>query len=58
MLERCTTLQLPAKKMKSIFQKYLLFETAHGDEERLDAVRRKALDYVESKTSAAADDDA
>lgn len=57
-LERCTTLQLPAKKMKSIFQKYLLFETAHGDEERLDAVRRKALDYVESKTSAAADDDA
>ncbi|XP_057371391.1 protein RRP5 homolog [Daphnia carinata] len=52
-LERCITLQLPAKKMKTIFQKFLEFETHHGDEERQDYVRKKALDYVESKTEVA-----
>ncbi len=51
-LERCITLQLPAKKMKTIFQKFLEFETHHGDEEKQDYVRKKALDYVESKTEA------
>lgn len=50
MLERCITLQLPAKKMKTIFQKFLEFETHHGGPERQDYVRQKALDYVESKT--------
>lgn len=38
--------------MKSIFQKFLEFETHHGDEERQDYVRKKALDYVESKSGA------
>ena len=52
-LERCITLQLPAKKMKTIFSKFLEFETHHGDAERQDYVRKKALDYVESKTEAA-----
>lgn len=49
-LERCITLQLPAKKMKTIFQKFLEFETHHGDDEKQDYVRKKALEYVESKT--------
>uniref|UniRef100_A0A0P6D669 Programmed cell death protein pre-rrna processing protein rrp5 n=1 Tax=Daphnia magna TaxID=35525 RepID=A0A0P6D669_9CRUS len=54
-LERCITLQLPAKKMKTIFQKFLEFETHHGDEDRQGYVRKKALDYVESKTDVADD---
>ena len=49
-LERCIMLQLPAKKMKTLFQKFLEFESAHGSEERQTYVRQKALDYVESKT--------
>lgn len=52
-LERCVTLQLPAKKMKSIFQKFLDFETHHGSEERKDYVRQKALEYVEAKSNSA-----
>jgi rRNA biogenesis protein RRP5 len=52
-LERTITLQLPAKKMKTLFQKFLEFETAHGDQDRLDYVRRKALEYVESKSAVA-----
>ena len=49
-LERCITLQLPAKKMKTIFQKFLEFETHCGDSERQDYVREKALEYVASKS--------
>lgn len=39
--------------MKTIFQKFLEFETHHGDEDRQGYVRKKALDYVESKTDVA-----
>ena len=35
--------------MKSIFQKFIDFETTHGDDDRRDYVRQKALQYVESK---------
>lgn len=50
-MERCITLQLPAKKMKTIFQKFLDFESQHGSEERKDYVRQKALEYVEAKSN-------
>lgn len=51
-LERSITLQLPAKKMKTMFQKFLEFETQHGSEERQNYVRQKALEYVEAKSEA------
>ena len=49
-LERCITLQLPAKKMKTLFEKFQAFEKLHGDQTRLDYVRLKALEYVEAKS--------
>ena len=39
--------------MKTLFQKFLEFETRHGSEERQTYVRQKALEYVESKTETA-----
>lgn len=36
--------------MKTLFEKFLVFETHHGDETRQDYVRQKALEYVEAKS--------
>ena len=47
--ERMIQLNLQPKKMKFFFKKYLEFEQAHGDQHRVDQVRKKALEYVESK---------
>lgn len=35
--------------MKFFFKKYLEFETSNGDQHTIDKVRKKALQYVESK---------
>ena len=35
--------------MKTLFKRYVDFETAHGDPASVDRARRKALEYVESK---------
>lgn len=48
-LERMIQLNLPPKKMKFIFKKYMDFETNNGDQFKVDRIRKKALDYVESK---------
>lgn len=48
-LERMILLNLQPKKMKLFFKKYLEFEQAHGDQQKVDRIRKKALDYVESK---------
>ena len=47
--ERMIQLNLQPKKMKFFFKKYLEFETTHGDQQTIDKVRKKALNYVESK---------
>ena len=52
--DRMVLLNLQPKKMKAIFKKYLDFETSHGDAQGVDRVRKKALEYVESKFGAAA----
>ncbi|KAL2653093.1 hypothetical protein R1flu_021221 [Riccia fluitans] len=47
--ERAVTLELQAKKMKSLFKRYLDFEKSQGDEGRVEYVKAKAMEYVESK---------
>jgi hypothetical protein len=32
-----------------LFKKYLDYEKAHGDEERIEHVKRKAMEYVDTK---------
>ncbi|XP_074591876.1 rRNA biogenesis protein RRP5-like [Curcuma longa] len=48
LFERVTCLSLPPKKMKFLFKKYLEYEKAHGDEETIEHVKKRALEYVES----------
>eukprot|EP00268_Persea_americana_P004314 TRINITY_DN1135_c1_g1_i2.p1 TRINITY_DN1135_c1_g1~~TRINITY_DN1135_c1_g1_i2.p1 ORF type:complete len:1393 (+),score=282.83 TRINITY_DN1135_c1_g1_i2:3381-7559(+) len=51
LFERATCLSLPPKKMKFLFKKYLEYEKSCGDEERIESVKRKAMEYVESSLS-------
>lgn len=48
LFERAISLCLPPKKMKFLFKKYLEYEKTIGDEERIESVKKKALDYAES----------
>ncbi|KAL2664255.1 hypothetical protein AAZV13_02G147900 [Glycine max] len=48
LFERAVSLSLPPKKMKFLFKKYLYYEKSQGDEERIESVKRKAMEYVES----------
>jgi len=43
--------------MKSLFKKYWEFEQTHGDQIKVDAVRKKALEYLEKQNVHVADDD-
>ena len=45
-------MNLSAKRMKSIFKKYLDFETKYGDDSTVSQVKQKAIAYVESQTVA------
>ena len=47
--ERMIMLGLSPKKMKSLFKKYWEFEQKQGDETKADAVRKKALEYLEKQ---------
>ncbi|KAI5068389.1 hypothetical protein GOP47_0016734 [Adiantum capillus-veneris] len=49
LFERITSLELPPKKMKFLFKKYLEYEKSHGDEERVEYVKGKAMQYVETR---------
>ncbi|KAL3684900.1 hypothetical protein R1sor_002922 [Riccia sorocarpa] len=49
LFERVVTLELQAKKMKSLFKRYLDFEKSQGDPERMEYVKAKAMEYVETK---------
>ncbi|XP_044501490.1 rRNA biogenesis protein RRP5 [Mangifera indica] len=48
LFERATSLSLPPKKMKFLFKKYLEYEKSVGDESRIEYVKQKAMEYVES----------
>jgi rRNA biogenesis protein RRP5 len=47
LLERATSLQLPPKKMKLLFRRWLEYEQGRGDEAGVEAVKQKAMAYVE-----------
>ena len=49
LLERATHLELNPKSMKFLFKRYLDFERAAGDRERVEHVKRRAMEYVSSK---------
>ncbi|KAK4432202.1 rRNA biogenesis protein RRP5 [Sesamum alatum] len=48
LFERAISLSLPPKKMKFLFKKYLEYEKSVGDEERIESVKKKAMEYVEN----------
>ncbi|XP_040569759.1 protein RRP5 homolog [Lepeophtheirus salmonis] len=52
LFERMITLNLQPKKMKAIFKKYIDFETLQNDDFKVDRIKKKALEYVESKVGA------
>lgn len=47
-LERAAGQKLPARKMKTIFTKYIQFETKYGDEDSVNKVRQMASEYVKT----------
>lgn len=47
LFERAVSLSLSLKKMKFLFRKYLDYEKSQGDEERIEYVKRKALEYAD-----------
>ncbi|OIV89511.1 hypothetical protein TanjilG_20430 [Lupinus angustifolius] len=51
LFERAISLSLPPKKMKFLFKKYLEYEKSQGDEERIESVKGKAMEYVERTVS-------
>jgi rRNA biogenesis protein RRP5 len=46
--ERCISLSMKPKKMKFFFKRFLDFEIKQGSAERIDYVKTKAQEYVES----------
>ncbi|KAJ0242497.1 S1 domain-containing protein [Hirschfeldia incana] len=48
LFERAISLSLPPKKMKFLFKKFLEYEKATGDEERVEYVKQRAMEYADS----------
>lgn len=48
-LERACALTLPARKMKTLFKKYISFEEKYGSPEAVNRVTQLAADYVEKQ---------
>ncbi|WCJ34083.1 rRNA biogenesis protein RRP5 [Euphorbia peplus] len=48
LFERAICQSLPPKKMKFLFKKYLEYEKSLGDEERIESVKQKAMEYVQT----------
>lgn len=49
LFERVTCLDLPPKKMKFLFKKYLDYEKSQREESRIEYVKKKAMEFVSSK---------
>lgn len=47
LFERATHLQLPPRKMKFLFKRFLDYEKRHGDAAGAEHVKRRAMDFVE-----------
>lgn len=48
LFERCISMSLKPKKMKFFFKRYLEFEVKEGNQERIEYVKQKANEYVNS----------
>uniref|UniRef100_A0A7N0TNV2 rRNA biogenesis protein RRP5 n=1 Tax=Kalanchoe fedtschenkoi TaxID=63787 RepID=A0A7N0TNV2_KALFE len=48
LFERAISLSLKVEKMKFLFKKYLEYEKSMGDDERIEHVKMKAMEFVES----------
>ena len=46
MFQRAITLDLPPRKIKFFFKKFVAFETERGDPESVERVRQLARNYV------------
>lgn len=46
-MERMTSQKLPARKMKVLFKKWIEVEEKLGDEEQVERIRQRAVEYVE-----------
>ncbi|KAJ0173453.1 hypothetical protein K1T71_010602 [Dendrolimus kikuchii] len=46
-MERMTSLKLPARKMKVLFKKWIEVEEKLGDKELVEKIRQRAIEYVE-----------
>ena len=49
LFDRVTALNLSSKKMKHFFKRYLDYEKTEGDEEKVEYVKERARDYIQSK---------
>ncbi|GBP32386.1 Protein RRP5 homolog [Eumeta japonica] len=46
-MERMTSLKLPARKMKTLYKKWIEIEEKIGDTEQIERIRQKALEFIE-----------
>lgn len=46
-LERMTSLKLPARKMKILYKKWIEVEEKLGDEAQVETIRQKAMEFIE-----------
>ena len=53
LFERATHMQLPPKKMKFLFKRFLDFEKSHGDTAGVEHVKQAAREYVEANLAEA-----
>ena len=53
LFERATHMQLPPKKMKFLFKRFLDYEKAHGDAAGVEHVKQAAREYVEANLAEA-----
>lgn len=54
LFDRVVHLSVSVKKIKFFFKRYLDYEKKHGTPESIQAVKQKAMEYVESKGAEAA----
>lgn len=52
LFERAVHLQLPPKKMKFLFKRYLQYEQEHGNAAAVAHVKKQALDFVQQHMAA------
>ena len=49
LFERTIHLDLPAKKMRFFFKRYLEYESDHGGDDRVAYVKKRAMEYVQAQ---------